>query len=178
MLRVYIKEELFNNETQEFSHLVHGSFDLEHSLVSLSKWESIHQKPFLSDGEKTTEEYLSYLRAMLLRPDVPEELLSRMTEENWAEINAYVNSPQTATIIRQRKKPGPKKIITSELIYSWMVGFNIPFECQHWHLNRLLTLIQVCGLNNSKPEKMSREEAIAEQRRLNAERKARLGTSG
>ena len=159
----------------------HGGVELqlEHSLVSLSKWESIHEKPFLGKDAKTPEEVTSYVECMLLTSDPPRHILQSLSEENVQAINDYIDKKMTATWFSERtRSPAVSEIITSELIYYWMVTFNIPWEAQHWHLNRLFTLIRVCNTKQETPKKMSRAEVARRNRDLNAQRKAQLGTKG
>lgn len=172
-------DEVFDEGTKEFTTQGDVVLELEHSLVSLSKWESKFEKPFLDRGDKTSEEVLGYIKAMVLTPDVPEEVFHRLSEENIKSINAYIDAKMTATWFNE--PPGPKtnrEIITSELVYYWMTVFHIPFECETWHLNRLFTLIKICNLKQEKPKKMSRSQIAARNRELNARRKAELGTTG
>ena len=180
MLRILVSsEEVYNEETQEFSKSGGFVLEMEHSLLTLSKWESKFQKPFLAQSEKSTEEVLSYIYMMILTPDVPEEVLSELSDENVKEIKDYIESNQSATTFYDtRQAPGKKETITSELIYYWMLSFNIPFECEHWHLNRLFALIRICGIKNSSDKKMSRKESAAYNKALNDQRRAQLGTSG
>lgn len=179
MLRIVIADEGFNEETQEFESLNEVVLELEHSLVSLSKWESEFQKPFLVSGSKTPEEIFGYLKAMILAPEVGPDVLSRLTQKNIDEIQRYIDSSQSATTFgNMPERRGPGEVITSELIYYWMVAFNIPFECETWHLNRLFALIRICNIKNSPPKKMSRHEIAMRNRELNAKRRAELGTSG
>ena len=179
MLKIVIGgEEAFDEATQTFVVLGGTVIELEHSLVSLSKWESKFEKPFLGKEAKTTEEVLAYISAMTLN-EVPEDIFFKLSEANIMEINAYIDAKMTATWFRE--EPGAlasREIITSELIYYWMITFQIPWEAEKWHLNRLFTLIRVCNMKQDKPKKMSRGELAARNRELNARRKAQLGTSG
>ena len=155
------------------------TLEFEHSLVTLSKWETKYEKPFLGPGAKTGEEAFGYYRAMLQTPDVPDEVLYRMTEDNVKAINDYINGKQTATWF---KDVGPTsaavEIITAELVYYWMLSLNIAMECQHWHLNKLITLIRVTNEKNKPPKKRSAAEMAEERAAENARRKAALGTTG
>jgi hypothetical protein len=172
-------KEVYDETSQEFA--THGDvvLELEHSLVSLSKWESQYEKPFLGREDKTPDELMAYIKAMVLTPDVSDEILSKLSEENMLEINDYINAKMSATwFSEQPGSPKSREVVTSELIYYWMTMFQIPFECQYWHLNRLFTLIRICNVKQAKPKKMSRAEIAARNRELNAQRKKQLGTSG
>ena len=173
------RQEHFDEEKSEFLFLGGVELSFEHSLVSLSKWESKFQKPFLTPGNKTNEDTLAYIRFMLLTEDVPDEVLMRMTQKDLDAINDYIESSQSATtfgVLPEKKSTGD--VITSELIYFWMVNYNIPFEVENWHLNRLFSLIRICNVKNSKPKKLSPHEIAQRNRDLNAKRKAELQTSG
>lgn len=172
-------QEGFDHEKKEFVTLVGFKLNLEHSLVSLSKWESNFKKPFLTDKPKTDEEILWYIKSMILNEEVPEELFMKLSEQNLKAINDYINDPMTATwFTKIEKKPGPKPVITAEIIYYWMIEFGIPVEFQNWHLERLLTLIKVCEEKRTPPKKMNAAQAAEQRRMLNEQRKAQHNTTG
>jgi len=172
--------ESYNEATNEFVIVATEYFtlQLEHSLVSLSKWESFFHKPFLGPADKSPEEILWYVQAMTLTPDVPPEVFTRFSQNNVDQINAYIEDKMTATFFSESKSPPSAQIVTAELIYYWMIAHGIPFECQHWHLNRLLTLVKVCNRMNEPQKKMSQNELIARNRELNRQRLKELGTKG
>lgn len=172
-------DDVFDESTGKFG--THGGeeLQLEHSLVSLSKWEAIHEKAFLGVSQKTPEELFSYIECMVLTPNPPKDFLLRLSKENVEEINAYIERKMTATWFSDlAPKARNQDVVTAELIYYWMTAFSIPFECENWHLNRLFTLIRICNLKQGKPKKMSRSEIGRRNRELNAQRKAQLGTKG
>lgn len=153
--------------------------ELEHSLVSLSKWEAIYEKPFLQAKNKTPEEVVGYIKAMTLTTEVPEEVFSRLSAGNIKDINAYVDAKMTATWFSDAPgAPTTKEIITAEVVYYWMTVFNIPFSCENWHLNRLFTLIRICNIKQAKPKKMSRAEQAQRNAELNRQRREQLKSKG
>lgn len=171
--------DVYDESSGKFGAQGGFELELEHSLVSLSKWESEFEKPFLGKADKTGDEVLSYIRLMLLTPNPPEDFLQRLSKENMDAINSYIDRKMTATwFSEQPGAPRTNEIITSELIYYWMTVFQIPFECETWHLNRLFTLIRICNIKSAKPKKMSRSEVAARNRELNAQRRAQMGTNG
>lgn len=181
MLAITIpEEELWDETNEKFVVLPSVDFELEHSLISLSKWEQKYEKPFLSHNEQTDEEALYYLMCMIITPDFSLENLSRLTPENLTQINEYINSKMTATWFSDTKAgPKSREVITNELIYFWMSEFGIPYQpCETWHLNRLFTLIKVSSAKRNPPKKMSKAEAAARQREINEQRRAALGTRG
>lgn len=151
---------------------------LEHSLVSLSKWEAKWHKPYLSKEPKTMEETLDYIRCMTLTQNVDPNIYTALTPKLLSQIFEYIDSSMTATTFHQGNKPPNREIITSEIIYYWMISYNIPFECQKWHLSRLLTLINVCNIKSAPQKKMSRNEVMARNRALNSARRKKLHTKG
>lgn len=170
--------EMFDDEKQEFVTQDGIALDLEHSLVSLSKWESKYEKPFLGK-DKTTEEVLEYIKIMTLTPNIEDTIYEHLSPHNLEDINAYIDAKMTATWFSEAPgAPQTRDVITAELIYYWMITFQIPWECQYWHLNRLFTLIRVCNIKQSKPKKMSRAELAARNRELNVQRRAQLGSKG
>lgn len=175
-------EEVFDEATNEFSVVNGFELEMEHSLLSLSKWESKFQKPFLDGKPKTSDELFGYFEAMTLNPIYPQTIWSSFNQANVDTISEYIDSKQSATTFREvENRKTPVETVTSELIYYWMVAFNIPFECQHWHLNRLFTLIRICNLKqqqqNKKPQKMTQAD-LQRRRELNERRRAELGTRG
>lgn len=153
---------------------------LEHSLLSLSKWESIHEEPFFDQKEMTPEKTMSYFECMLVSDPPHSKWIERVPTDEFHRMAEYINSNQTATWFRETKQTRPpQEKTTSELIYYWLVQFNIPFwPTETWHLNRLMTLVKIAGIKQSKPEKMSPAARREEQRRLNEERRKQMGTSG
>jgi hypothetical protein len=171
--------DAFDEDKQEFI-VDEFVLELEHSLVSMSKWESEFKKPFLAPGEKTNVEVIRYIECMFLSPEVPSNIIDRLTKEHYDAIQKYIGDNQTATWFNEtEKKPSAtSQKITNELVYYWMVSYQIPWEAQYWHLSRLFTLIKVFNAQNEKPKPKTTQEAAAERQRLNAERRAKYGTSG
>lgn len=181
MLSIVVpKNEVFNNETNEFIKVKKQTLHLEHSLVSMSKWESKWHKPFITKNEKTFEETIDYIKCMTITQNVDDNVYYALTPENLQQINDYIEDPMTATTISEspNSRKGRNNILTSEVIYSAMIALNIPVEFQKWHLNRLLTLIKVCESNNTPAKKMSKSEILKRNKALNEARKAKYHTKG
>lgn len=182
MLRLTIRpQEFWDDEKEEFLTRGGGIIQLEHSLVSISKWESKWKKPFFSDREKTDEELIDYVRCMTITQNVRDSLYDELGEVELSKINEYIDDSMTATWfseINPGGKPTKKEVITAEIIYFWMFSFRIPKECEKWHINRLLTLIRVFNIKNQKPRKMSRKEIYQQNKSLNAARRNRLKSKG
>lgn len=171
--------ELYDESKGEFTLTKEVVLNLEHSLVSVSKWESKWKVSFLSQKSRTTEESVDYIKCMTITQNIPDAVYDRLTVENIRTINEYISDTMTATFIPQR--PGQqtsREKVTSELIYYWMVAYNIPFECQKWHINRLLTLIRICDVKNNPPKKTSPKELASRNRSLNKERRAAMNSKG
>ena len=180
MLHIKIPErELFDEKRQEFITIKGESLQLEHSLVSLSKWESTWCKPFLGKDKKTDEETIDYIRCMTINQNASSKVFEYLPGSVYEQITNYINAPMTATWFNDRQTAKPSsETITSEIIYYWMIVQNIPMECQKWHLNRLLTLIRVCNIKNQPAKKMGRNEMLANRKALNEARKAKFNTKG
>ena len=181
MLQITIpSREYYSNITEMFTSTKEQTLQLEHSLVSISKWESKWHKPFLGKDDKTIEETVDYIRCMTTTQNVIPFSKDDLSSENMEDVKKYINETMTATWFPpSRSQKRNNEIVTSELIYYWMIALTIPFDpCQKWHLNRLLTLIQVCNLKNGPQKKMSKKEILANNRALNESRKQGLHTSG
>lgn len=176
MLEITVKtEESFDEATAKFVKTKPFKVCLEHSLVSVSKWESIWEKAFLGEEDKTREETLSYVRLMILNDELPPEVFEELIKTHLDEIRSYVSAPMTATKLASNPNaPRSRETTTAELIYYWMISLNVPIEFQHWHLNRLITLVRVISLKNTPQKRMS----MRERRELNRARLARNGTTG
>lgn len=153
---------------------------LEHSLLSLSKWESKWCKPFLSTTNLTDEETLDYIRCMTLTQNVPPDVYTRLNSKHIQEISDYINAPMTATTFSERQERGRinREIVTAEIIYYWMIALQIPSDYEKWHLNRLLTLIRVCNIKNTPPKKMSKGEIMRRNAAINAARRKKYNSNG
>lgn len=170
--------EQWDEVNERFVWTKEYTLQLEHSLVSLSKWESKWHKPFLSKEERTSEESIDYIRCMTITQNVEPEAYKFITSENIKAVTDYIGEPMTATTFHDEKKGVNLEIITAEVIYYWMVALQIPFECQKWHLNKLIALIKVCEVKNQPPKKMSKKETMSRNAALNAARRRSLNSKG
>lgn len=180
MLRVTIPAfELYNESTEEFIYVKEQVLQMEHSLVAISKWEAKWHKPFLGTSDKTHEEIVDYIRCMTITQNVNPFTYMGITDTVLTQITDYINDDHTATWFRDDKShPNNGEIVTSELIYYWMIALGIPQEYQKWHLGRLLTLIRICNIKNAPPRKMSRKEILQRNSELNKARRAKYKTKG
>lgn len=173
---------LFDESRDEFIEVKEQKLQLEHSLVSLSKWESKWKKPFLdSRTEKTDEEAIDYVRCMTITQNTDPKIYYALTQENVDEINRYMDDDMTATWFSKEQEAASganREKITSELIYYWMIKNGIPVSFEKWHLNRLLTLIKVFNVKDAPARKMSSKEIMQRNRMLNDQRRAALRTKG
>lgn len=180
MLQLKIPDiELYDELNNRFITRKGTVLTMEHSLLSLAKWESKWHIPFLTENDLTVDQTIDYYRCMTITKNVNPDVYKNITNDISKEINKYIDDPMTATWFNNvSNNQTDKTVITAEIIYYQMISLGIPFECEKWHLNRLLTLIRVVSLKNSPPKKMSRDEIMAQQVRLNEERKAKLNTKG
>lgn len=181
MLEIEIPgETIYDDEKEQFVEVSKTvKLTLEHSLISLSKWEAKYERPFLGDKNQTLEETLDYIKFMTVTRNVDDSVYNRLTRENSVAIANYIAASNTATTFNSfDEKPSSREVITSEIIYYWMVALSIPFECEKWHINRLLTLIRVINEKNKPEKKIDRQTLLSRQRELNEARKKKLNTKG
>ena len=178
-ITVALSPEGWDERTEQFVEAKTQKLQLEHSLVSISKWESKWCKAFLSKAKKTDEEVLDYVRCMTITQNVNPEVYNHLSIKNIEEINKYIEAPMTATVFSEEKGgKANREVVTSELIYFWMIAQNIPSKYEKWHLNRLLTLIRICNIKNAPPKKMRRRDTLSRNAALNAARRKQLNTRG
>ena len=178
-IEVPISPEGWDEVKQEFVEPKVITLKLEHSLVSVSKWESKWNKPFLSSNSKTDEEIFDYIKCMTTTQNVDDDVYNHLTQDNIKSINKYIEAPMTATTFSEDKSSkGNREVVTSELIYYWMISLGIPVDFQKWHLNRLMTLIRVCNIKNAPPKKMSKRDVMSRNKALNDARRKQLNTRG
>lgn len=180
MLKVTIPgDEFWDEKKEEFVHTKDVTLSLEHSLVSLSKWEAKWHKPFLGTGEKSVEETVDYIRCMTLTQNVDSSVYQFIDDNTMKQVSDYIADPMTATwFSKNDNSPPSREVVTAEVVYYWMIALNIPFECQKWHLNRLLTLIRVCNAKNAPSKKLGKKQLAKRNAALNAARRKNLGSKG
>lgn len=179
MLELDIPErEAFDERTMQFINTAPITLRLEHSLVSISKWETKWKKPFLSPKPKTREETLDYVRCMTMNQNVDPNVYYVLTNAEITTINEYIEDEKTATTFSNRDPRTNRQLVTSELIYYWMAAYGISMECQKWHLSRLLALIRIASIENSPKKNMPLREILSQNRSLNAARRKALGSKG
>lgn len=172
-------KDFFDPKTNRFITVKPQKLVLEHSLLSISKWEMKWHKPYLTKEPKSEEENFDYIRCMCITEPSDPNVFLALTRENIQDIAVYIADPMTATTFHNRDQKPSREIITNELIYFWMANFSIPFDpCQKWHLNRLMTLIEVASIKNQPPKKMSQRDILNQNASLNAIRRAKYGTKG
>ena len=163
-----------------FVYTKETTIKIEHSLVSIAKWEAKWHVPFLDENtQKTNEMMIDYVRCMTISQNVDPEIFKFMPPEVIKEVNDYIDDPMTATWFKDANKGrGRGEIVTNELIYYWMIAQNIPLECEKWHFNHLMTLIRVCSEKNAPQKKMSRRDIYSQNKALNAARRKASGSKG
>lgn len=172
------RRTFFKESTSEFIEFNEVKLKLEHSLISLSKWESKFKKPFLSDKKHSKEEMVCYIECMSLIPNIDSMIYKTIPDDLYVTICDYIEDSMTATTISDKDPTTNRDVITSEIIYFWMIELGIPFECEKWHLNRLMMLIRVCSIKKGPQKKMSKREILEQNRRLNESRKKKAKTKG
>lgn len=185
-ITIKAKEDAWDPVSETFESLDRDwTIQLEHSLISISKWEAKHKKPYLSeDTKKTPEEIMDYIKCMTVSPNVDPKVYKFFSNENFKAIEEYINDPHTATWFNDKANGGMRgskmraEVLTSELIYYYMIANDIPWEAQKWHINRLLTLIRVCGVKNEGGTKMSKKDILSRNSSLNKARRMAMGSKG
>lgn len=183
MLKITMQSEYWDEKNNCFVYPPAQTLELEHSLISIAKWEAKWHKSFISNKNKTSEEIIDYIRCMTITKNVDPDCYYRLSNQNIEEIQAYIDNPMSATYFApEPEEPGAKKeTITAELIYYWMIAYQIPIEFEKWHLSRLLTLIRLCEIKNRPAGKKGRKHdrsILSRNAALNAARRKRTGSKG
>lgn len=172
------EQELFI-PPDRFVYTKETTIKIEHSLVSIAKWEAKWHIPFLdANTQKTNEMMIDYIRCMTISQNVDPEIYNYLPVEVIKEINDYIDDPMTATWFKDTKSHGRGEVVTNELVYYWMIAQNIPLECEKWHFNHLMTLIRVCSEKNAPQKKMSKRDIYSQNKALNAARRKAMGSKG
>lgn len=171
--------ELYDQKNGRFVTIRGRELKFEHSLLSVSKWESKWHKSFFSKDAKTEEETTDYIRCMCLTNDADPNIFKYLDAVSKSKIAEYIADPMTGTKLRKINQKPSREIVTNELIYFWMTSFGIPFDpCEKWHLNRLMILIEIASRKNTPPKKVGKREAAQQRTALNAQRRAKYNTKG
>lgn len=174
--------EIFNSKTEQFKIIGGGEIDLEYSLYTIALWESIFQRPYISKQEMTRAELVGLYKAMCVTPDISDTVWLGITPAIEKEIADYMTNPMSASKVNRNaivtKSKNRHEVITAEVIYFQMATFGIPFECEHWHFNRLMRLIEVCAVKNAPPKKMSKAEAARQWNEQNEAMRKKLNSRG
>ena len=171
--------EFWDEQNERFVERKERTLQLEHSLVSLSKWESKWNKAFLSDKPKSHEEVIDYIKCMTITQNVDPDIYNCLTAENVKEIDDYISAPMTATVFSEdNSSRRNREVVTAEIIYYWMIKAGIPVKFEKWHLNRLITLIRVCSIKEAPPKKRSKRDILSQNAAINAARRKQLNTRG
>lgn len=180
MLTVTIPDnELWDDLKGEFIQVKRQTLQLEHSLVSLHKWESRWHKPFISEAKKTYEETVDYIKCMTITQNVDQNVYEYMPKTVFDDVDKYINESMSATTFTEDVNALKNRdVVTAEIIYYWMVSYQIPYECRKWHLNQLMSLIRVCNIKNAPQKKMSMKEIMSRNKKLNDERKKKFNSHG
>lgn len=170
--------ERWSDRENRFYYPKETTIRLEHSLVSLSKWEAKWEIPFIGNRNLTYEQNCDYVQCMNMTQNVSSEVFEFIPPETLAEIRQYVDKKMTATTISNTTGRKSRETVTSEVIYCWMTELGIPFECQKWHLNRLITFIQVCQIRKAPQKKYRGSDLLRRNYELNELRKKQWGSNG
>lgn len=186
MLEIKVKEQrLYDENKNEFIYIKPVTLKLEHSLISIRKWESKHHKPFLGGkgDEKTLDELVDYISCMVInKENVDPTVIYHLPAEVIQKVIVYIKDDMTATWFTGNHRVGASNIlgevVTAEIIYYWMISYNVPIELERWHLNQLLTLLKVINIKNGGEKKMSKRDAAIERTAENMRRRAKYHTKG
>lgn len=180
MLTIIVPEtELYDEQKNEFIQIKEQTLVLEHSLVSIAKWESKWKKSYFASKNKTYEETVDYIKCMTITKNVNPLIYKSLNRKALESIERYINDPMTATYFSEKDtRPSGPSIITAEIVYYWMISLGVPMECQKWHFNRLIALIKVCNIKNNPGKRMSNREILTRNQALNEERRRKYNTRG
>ena len=179
MLEIIVPaNEIYLPAENRFVAIPSCTLTLEHSLISIAKWEAKWHTPYLNAKKRSSAQEFDYIRCMVVGPVKNDYVFSVLTPENIAQIRAYMEESMTATTFSKGQRSTSREVVTAEILYCRMFANNIPMECQKWHLNRLLTLIRVCSIKNAPSKKMGKNSILSRNAQLNAARRQQLNTRG